>query len=386
MKILHISTDNRFINQAIKMFEQHAPGQNDVWIFTNETLKLVDFEPTCIYPVKELKSLQIARLLDGYNAVILHSFPHVWVPLVKNARVTVRFVWIGWGYDYYAFMLKKPLYLPRTQRLLRYETLKNVRSFLRGVCRLGALKRVLTGTTRRAQKTLITHKVAYFAPVLESEYTDMQKDCPDLPPYLEWNYASFEDDLLKGQLDKRCTGRNILVGNSATPTCNHLETFELLSGLPLEGRKVVVPLSYGEQAYRHDILRKGSSLLGNRFQPLLDLMPIERYLDTIASCDIAIMSHMRQQSLGNIAIMLYLGAKVYLREENPIYPFLKARGAHVYPIQDLEQGRTNGWDTPLTKAQMNDNRRIVIAQWGRQAANRKTAYLIEVICGERSHV
>ncbi|MGP4883030.1 hypothetical protein ACTXQV_67810, partial [Klebsiella pneumoniae] len=72
-------------------------------------------------------------------------------------------------------------------------------------------------------------------------------------------------------------------------------------------------------------------IFGDKFLPVVDYMPIQQYVGILINCGFVIMNHVRQQALGNILIMLYLGAKVFLREENPVYTFLKNHGVALLP-------------------------------------------------------
>ena len=53
---------------------------------------------------------------------------------------------------------------------------------------------------------------------------------------------------------------NIQVGNSADPTNNHIEAFEMLRKYKHENVKIYVPLSYGNQNYASTVISKGGAL------------------------------------------------------------------------------------------------------------------------------
>jgi dTDP-N-acetylfucosamine:lipid II N-acetylfucosaminyltransferase len=71
--------------------------------------------------------------------------------------------------------------------------------------------------------------------------------------YVQLNYGNVPQTFLPGS--EKLTGKDILVGNSATPTNNHVEVFKLLSDLDLRGHKVIAPLSYGDERYRDAIIK-----------------------------------------------------------------------------------------------------------------------------------
>ncbi|WP_417516588.1 TDP-N-acetylfucosamine:lipid II N-acetylfucosaminyltransferase [Marinobacter sp.] len=105
----------------------------------------------------------------------------------------------------------------------------------------------------------------------------------------------------------------IQVGNSADPSNNHLEVFEKLASLPTDHFRVIVPLSYGNQQHARRVISEGKKLFGDRFVPLIDFLPLAQYQEFLATIDVAIFNHNRQQGLGNLVSLLGMGKKVYLR-------------------------------------------------------------------------
>ncbi|MBX2879302.1 MAG: TDP-N-acetylfucosamine:lipid II N-acetylfucosaminyltransferase [Granulosicoccus sp.] len=107
---------------------------------------------------------------------------------------------------------------------------------------------------------------------------------------------------------------NIQVGNSADPSNAHLEVFDLLKNNIDTNTNVFVPLSYGDNQYAARVVDYGRSRLGDRFFPLTEFVPYDVYKEHLASIDIAIFNHDRQQAMGNIVQFLGLGKKVILRK------------------------------------------------------------------------
>lgn len=99
----------------------------------------------------------------------------------------------------------------------------------------------------------------------------------------------------------------------------------------------------------------------------------------LQSCGFVVMNHVRQQGLGTVVQMMYLGAKVFLREESPAYLFLKSRGAHVFAVQELQ-------NTPallqegLTESQIEANIEVLRGVWSKDATDRKTFDLVTTVC------
>lgn len=115
---------------------------------------------------------------------------------------------------------------------------------------------------------------------------------------------------------------HIQVGNSATPDNNHIEVLRLLKRFNNENINIFVPLSYGDNKYAQDVVEYGKENFGDKFKPLIHFMEPKDYAQYLAEIDIAIFNHKRQQALGNIFALLYLGKKVYIRNDISTWPYL----------------------------------------------------------------
>ncbi|MEG2341373.1 MAG: TDP-N-acetylfucosamine:lipid II N-acetylfucosaminyltransferase, partial [Odoribacter sp.] len=107
---------------------------------------------------------------------------------------------------------------------------------------------------------------------------------------------------------------NILLGNSADPTNNHIEALKSLSKFSKEKINIYVPLSYGGTTeYIKSVIECGRYYFGNQFIPLLDILSYKKYLEFLDSIAIMINNHNRQQALGNIGYLLSTGAKIFIK-------------------------------------------------------------------------
>jgi hypothetical protein len=128
-------------------------------------------------------------------------------------------------------------------------------------------------------------------------------------------------------------GTNILLGNSADPSNNHIEVFNKLTNYKDSDIKVYTPLSYGNKKYAQNIINQGKKLLGDKFVPITDFMPKEEYLTLLAKIDIAVFNHNRQQAMGNIITLLGLGKTVYLKQDISSAILLKNHGIKTFDLQ-----------------------------------------------------
>jgi glycosyltransferase involved in cell wall biosynthesis/SAM-dependent methyltransferase len=130
---------------------------------------------------------------------------------------------------------------------------------------------------------------------------------------------------------------NILVGNSGYPTSNHLQALSYLSRFRNEKIKIYCPLSYGDKGYTKDVCANGKKIFGDKFVPLLDFIQFDRYVDLLNTMDIAVMNHDRQQGVGNILMLLYLGKKVYMQPDITTYKCLGRFGVTIYDIEEIKE-------------------------------------------------
>jgi hypothetical protein len=374
LRILHLANDEKFIDQAIRAFERAAPDANDLYVYSAKPLKFVKSPATIVSALSVLTG-KVSKDISTYDLIIIHSLNPVWYKAILKLPDHLPLVWIGWGYDYYDIIYKSrdEMLLPLTCLELSKTTHRNsipkkIKSFLKN-------------NIFSKDKSKIINRINFFSPVLPSEYSMVNKKYSGekFPEYALWNYGNLEEDFVKGFTNKQVTGDSILIGNSASAENNHLDSFDLLSSFGINNRDIISPLSYGNAGYRDLILKNGHKLFGHHFEPLIDFIPIDNYVKILESCGFVIMNHVRQQAVGNIVIMLYLGAKIFLRQECPTYTYFRDQGAVIFSIQELEK-KPELLNERLDHADMAVNRAVVENNWSKEAANKKTINLLRQVC------
>jgi hypothetical protein len=114
---------------------------------------------------------------------------------------------------------------------------------------------------------------------------------------------------------------NVVVGNSAWPTLNHMEILERLSTYSGENIRVWLPLSYGDKQYAQKVSDYAVSLFGDKARILTDYLSPKEYLEFLAMMDIGIYNPERQVALGNIWALIKLKKKVFLRSDGFLWAF-----------------------------------------------------------------
>lgn len=371
---------------AYKVFETSAPKRSRYIIIGKPApLKYIkNFQPEFLSVCDIRKTFQSSEI----GAIVFHSMPHHSQHLIKHIPHDKKIVWLGWGYDYYDNLLKnlypKGLTLPKTAELFRaLAHKKSIRERLHNktlweIAR--AIKRKISTwprTSKNRKKTLLG-RVDYFIPVLESEYEMAKADNPWLNAiYLPWNYGTVEDDFINSE-PLYCTGENILVGNSAASENNHIETFEFIKeNFHISTKRIFCPLSYGDPDYAQAVANTGRAYFGENFVPLMEFIDKQEYIKLLTTCGYVFMNHIRQQALGNICILMMAGAKIYLNSDNPLYSWLKQRGAYIELIN--RQGTGRKYLAPLSGIEKEKNRSIIFTHWNRNSQTRKTVDLVNAI-------
>lgn len=373
LKILHLCTDEKFIDRAINIFELVYPKQNIVCVYNrgggiSHIKRNVDF----MVGVKEsILGINLVNIGD-VDILIVHSLRDFWFRTIEKLDKKIPIVWVGWGYDYYDLIGGDEKWLLKDTHLIHRQTRER-----KGIKQ--SIKEVIMYPKIRRLKCI--ERIQYFTPVIPSEYNILKEShkWKVFPEQVDWNYCAAEKDLSSYVFDNENIKReNILIGNSATSTNNHIEVFNVLKKQNLQQRKLIIPLNYGDVVYGAKIRQVAKELFADNADVLIDFMPLDEYIEKINSCGFVIMNHVRQQGVGNIVVMIYFGAKIFLREENPTFEFLKSKGLAIFTIQELEMN-PNLLSSPLKNNDITKNRAIIESIWSDTILMEKTKKLISTL-------
>ncbi len=132
----------------------------------------------------------------------------------------------------------------------------------------------------------------------------------------------------------------IIVGNSATESNQHREIFDMLADFDSENFTVVVPLSYGNDEYKKQIIDYGYLKLKDKFVPLTEYMEKNEYLNLLSSCNIGVFNNNRQQGMGNISSLLQFGKKVFVREGTAMWSHYETMGVALHDISEIAKAES----------------------------------------------
>lgn len=320
-EIAHIFSDEKFIDSARYYFELVAPGASQYFLVSEDVsaIKYIKtFNPQKI-DAKTARESSFVEKLNGFRAIVFHSMRPLHIDILKLINKDPKVAWVGMGFDYLPLLYRntKELFQANTYRLyvkpsLRKPVHQRIFRYLKKVA----------GSSRDPYKEAVyaLGRTTIFSPVLEREFRLISQEFHAVRgKYLRWNYGM--NAKLVDNIDDAAVvfDENILIGNSADPRNNHIETFELLSNYELGKKRIIVPLSYGSKNYAKFVMDHGRHFFGSRFEPIMEFMDYASYIRKINSCSYVFMNHNRQQAGGNILIALFSGAKLFLNQRNLFY-------------------------------------------------------------------
>lgn len=330
----HFDNDSRLVNQYIVI--NRNIGENLNYIKSQDAI--------CLATEKDAQ--RFVRSSE-YDILFFHSLPVKSWRIALEAPKDKRVVWWTWGYDIYtpAFGISPFLHIellkPKTKQLYlhRHHFILNI---------IKVVGDFFQSIPYRFVKKRLLKRIDFFMPVVSSEYQMINR----LP------YTHAEEFYYKDSLEppvemhkKRKNDGDILCGNSATYTNNHLDLVPFLNRGNLNGRTIHIPLSYGVKTYSKTLTRL-FKVNGANTEFMMELVPIKQYFQILDNCSYFICGSIRQQAMGNVYYCLNNHIKVFLYRDSLIYKFLKEAGYVVFAIEEID---SNSFATTLTEEEMGQN-------------------------------
>jgi len=316
-KIVHIINADRFTSGYINYMEIVMKEFNHFFICLKSRYQLKLFDYTKLYEIKSYKEIvfskQIISMLESAEKIIISGIFNIeknlfFLPSEILSKTSLHF----WGGDFYQF--ENPTTIKKSiQKKIMYSVIKRCDSVIF----------LIDGEYQKFESIFNINKKYYIAampynPIDQVDYSNVKNKIKQHP-------------------------HRILVGNSATESNHHMNIFELVKKYReiYSDFEVVCPLSYGSESYRKYILQEGTKLLGKSFIPILNAMNLDEYVDLLATCSVAVFNNDRQQAMGNINQLLYLGRKVYIRQDTSMWDSYNNRGFVVNSIEKLVRNNGN---------------------------------------------
>ncbi|WDO03846.1 TDP-N-acetylfucosamine:lipid II N-acetylfucosaminyltransferase [Aeromonas allosaccharophila] len=133
---------------------------------------------------------------------------------------------------------------------------------------------------------------------------------------------------------------NVMLGHSGVAENNHAYWInQLVYHLNV---MVFAPLSYPKNSdYVLDVIAMGKTILGDRFNPMLEFLTREKYEFFLNNIDLAIMPSWRQHGMGNIISLLGRGIPVVMHEETTSKKLLSDMGVEIFSLEQVDTALAN---------------------------------------------
>lgn len=327
--ILHIMISEKFAQDYIDRINKlYGEDEHFFLVYPPKTRYLsegdIELKNVLFLDLKQSHKM-LKSLIMQSERIILHSL-FLGILDLRFFYRTIKqygkhFVWVVWGGDLYnlykynhslAIFKIKPL----INEYYRKKIIKNFGTIVTGSDWEEIQKRYVT-TARKTSAQYVYH-------------------------FLEDFGEKKHDDYVK-----------VMVGHSATETCQHEKAFREL--VKYKGRvKIICPLSYPKnERYVSKVNKLGFELFGEDYKPILEFMEYSQYVSLLNDIDIGVFNNSRQQGMGNITNLLFLGKKVYISEKNTIWKIYDK--AH-YEIYGIEEIKNDDFLTPLSAEEKKRNK------------------------------
>jgi dTDP-N-acetylfucosamine:lipid II N-acetylfucosaminyltransferase len=383
MRVLHLLHDDKFTDYIIDIFEKCNQGQNVYLVGTyNNSSKFSKSEKQIFanYNSENYNDL----LTRHYDLVIIHFLDANKAKALKKLSQETSVCWLMWGGDFYESGLCQNvtgLYQPETLRILKKNKSRAEGNLIKQIARklkhVFVQKKIIPPNDVIGTLQDVIPRIDFIGTVIPEEFCLLQNLKGFRAEQVFFSYATIEH-LLSQDLDLKISdnANSILIGNSNTATSNHLDVFKKIRDLHIFD-KVIVPLSYGgDVIYRDQITSWGRQIFKNRFVPLETFITAQEYRNLLLQCSVAIFNHNRQQAVGNIILMVYLGARVFLSEESLVYSYLKQSGVKVFSFQKELNNKNL---RPLDMREKVMNRERLLNIYGTKPVEKKVKDLLQTV-------
>lgn len=326
MRILHLITpSSRMMKTFADTVQEAFPQDEHVFYSTRPVPKSEEefFDPENMIQMEGSdrwgKLSHFGSECDKADVIVWHGFLYplrMMLLLYVKRSYLKKSVWIMWGIDLYNWKISSK-----------------------------SLKALISNHVNRVCRKKVRAAVALLDPdkeVYERMFPGGADCC--VAPY-PISYQSFFMMEQRRDCASRENGRiNVQIGNNSHSFNNHNRTLDELQGLDSDRVHYYFPLSYGDSSdwqgnkknYRGLLIERAADSYGGRAHFLLKMMQQEEYTNYLWGIDVAIFDADRQNALGNMLKLLYMGSRVYLSPANPLYDFFLSKGINVGNAREIK--------------------------------------------------
>ncbi len=368
-QILHIFQEHKFYSFAFQSYAQsNLSISHDFFLLTDSSNKEEKIYPrTKVFnDIDELKR-DLEVNIEQWDAVCLH-----WLTgnaliignMLKGKITVIPFLWGTEMYSTFEKELSKYLYMPNTEAIRNEFRLDKVNRGNTLAENLVLLKKRLLKNYRKYEMKSFLSSVKAYVPVCDEEGFKYNSKLNLKTKILDHRYiVDLSTHIENPEINQ--IGDNVLVGNSAAQTNNHVDIFLKLERVKGWG-KIFCPLSYANaEPYASVVEERGKEIFKERFEAFRNFVTPEEYYAKIDTCRFVIMGQRRQQAGGNLMGLIAKGSTVFLYPENTFFEYYTNLGITIRCLDDLKEG-ANILDFDLTDDERKNNLEIIAREHSKE--------------------
>lgn len=312
----HLVTDNPvYIDTFISKANSLSKEENCFVLIKNGEIKHIKnrniIQTDVTGALKIIEQQQVGK-------IFIHYLNSPAIDFLNRIHFKKPVYWMFWGGDGYKHPdLKKNIYLPKTREIL---SKINPRKGFKGIWDI--YKSYIFKS--KLEKSL--KKIDFCCTQIKGDYNLIMSAVPGLKmQHLFFAYQGI-DVISKAPKSPviREQRLNLLVGNSANPTNNHIDILKILQLHENNIEKIICPLSYaGNDKYIKKVIEYGELKFGKKFIPLTEFLPIKEYEDLMETIDVGVFYHVRQQAFSNTVMILGKNKKILMNSRSTIFKMYK---------------------------------------------------------------
>jgi hypothetical protein len=337
---IHIAHDDKFIDYIIDITKK-LNGTKNKFIIYQETPQPIKFirnvDSVSILDInsKELSEIFACKTYPETVNIYIHFLNPLLYRLILTTPEHINLVWCFWGEDAFALPKLRNRFLSKmTKSILDSDKIENnnytFTKYLNPKEIYRYYYRLFKNYKQRKKYENLVNSVIrrfnYFAHYIKEDYNIIRTKYPLKATFINFSYMSIEAAFNFQLPEKLSKGNNILLGNSANPTNNHLDAIDVISKeLTITEINIYCPINYSvtSKKYKKKVLKLGSMKLGKQFCPILNFLNKTEYYNILDDCSFAIMPQYRSQAWGNIMVLLWIGNAVFLSNKSSLFNLLK---------------------------------------------------------------
>jgi len=261
-----------------------------------------------------------------------YTFPVLYyINIAKKVNPNIIITWMFWSGEYYNnFYDENDIYLNHSKKYIRLSLGRSLGRYIKNMIGIGheAKKRSLMQAFLQAD---------FFACILPFDFENVYQNKRHHCKFIPFSYLAYDQIIPTANIADITHGKEIMINHSADPSLNHYEAMMAINNLDIKN-KIILSLAYGKLKYKHDIITLGKEMFADRLVLITEYYPKEHYFLLIKHVGFAIFNNKIQQGFGTIVPLLWMGVKLFMREENSIYKTFKSWGIIIFSIQkDLQK-------------------------------------------------